>query len=233
MQSAPDALSPLVAVARYYARRIDEYGPTPWGVDWTCAPTQALRFVQLLKITGGHRRFTLNDLGCGYGALLGFVRGRYGRASVDYAGADIAPPMIEQARCLWREDTLARFEVGSSLPRRADFSVASGLFNVQLGFARKTWRDFVRDVLHELDRASVRGFAVNFVLPPRRGIEPLEGLYRTRPKPWIDYCERAFRAQVALIEGYGLREFTLLVRPRSSPARRAASDPALCFRTAP
>lgn len=207
-------------MAQYYSGRVQEHGPCPRGVDWTCAPTQELRFVQLLKIAGRRRRFTLNDLGCGYGALLGFLRNSRDLRGVDYHGADISPAMIEHARRLWRGDSLAGFSVSSSLPQLADYSVASGLFNVQLGFPRPAWHALVEGVLQELDRTSRQGFAVNFMLPPQPGVEPLEGLYRTQPQPWIDFCKGAFAAEVTLIRDYGLREFTLLVRRPAGRRRR-------------
>lgn len=222
----------LQAVARYYEGRAREFGPTPWGVDWTCELTQKLRFVQLLKVVGRRRRFSLNDLGCGYGALLAFLRERYGREAIDYAGADVAPRMIEHAISLSGEPE--RFVVSAALPRIADFSVASGLANVHLGFHRRAWRTFVESMLAELNRASRVGFAANFLLPPAPGIEPLEGLYRTAPEPWVAFCERRFGAQVRVLRDYGLREFTLLVRRApAAPARRAASGPAPSSRTAP
>jgi SAM-dependent methyltransferase len=215
-------------VAGYYDGRVREFGATPWGVDWTCEPTQQMRFVQLLKVAGQRRDFSLNDLGCGYGALLPFVRARIG-AGVDYVGIDVAPAMIRKAVRVHGDE--GRFLVSGTFPRIADFCVASGVFNVQLGFADATWRAFVREVLRELHRASRIGFAANFLLPPQRGLEPLPGLYRTRAGPWAAFCRRAFGADVAVVRGYGLREFTLLVR--ASRARRAASGRAPSSRTAP
>ncbi|MDB5872478.1 MAG: putative S-adenosyl-L-methionine (SAM)-dependent methyltransferase [Ramlibacter sp.] len=206
-----DVSGTLSTVARYYSRTVRAHGATARGVDWPCALTQDLRFVQLLRIAGRRRRFSLNDLGCGYGALLALLRTRY-KMPIDYAGVDIAAPMIAHARTLWATDPLAQFGVSSALPRQADFSVASGVFNVQLGHGAKAWTEFIRSVLHELRAASKSGFAVNFVLPPERGVEPLEGLYRTRPAPWVEYCSKSFGAQVEVIEKYGLREFTLLAR---------------------
>jgi SAM-dependent methyltransferase len=225
----------LREIARYYENRVHEFGPTPWGVDWTCEPTQHLRFIQLLKVAGGRRRFSLNDLGCGYGALLAFVRGRYAAGAVDYAGVDVAPAMVAHAQHAFASDHDACFSAGFSLPRIADYSVASGVFNVQLGLPRAEWRAFVKDVLRELHRSSTRGFAVNFILPPRRGVQPLEGLYRTRPDPWVDFCAREFAAHVKLVQGYGLREFTLLVRlpSRRPAARRGAPGRVPSSRTTP
>jgi SAM-dependent methyltransferase len=207
------------AIARYYSGRVRKFGSTPWGVDWTCEPTQALRFVQLLKIAKRNRKYSINDLGCGYGALLGFLR-ESGK-DVDYAGCDVSRAMIRHAQALWPGEPAQTFAVSPSLPRVAHYSVASGVFNVQLGFSPREWKAWIEGVLHELNRASERGFAVNFLLPPAPGLEPLAGLYRTTPQPWVDHCRRAFGAEVEVVGGYGLREFTLLVRkPRSSVASR-------------
>ena len=230
MQS--DSRAALAAVASYYDSRVGEFGPTPWGADWTCELTQQLRFVQLLKIVGRRRRFSLNDLGCGYGALLAFVREHWGDA-IDYAGADVAPRMIEHARALAAGDANASFVEGPVLARVADFSIASGIFNVQLGFGRRAWESLVRDVLRELRRASRCGFAVNFIEPPKPGVEPLQGLYRTLGARWADHCASEFGADVEVLAGYGLREFTLLVRFSAPAARRGASGRAPSSRTAP
>ena len=204
----------LDRVAHYYDERVREFGATPWGVDWTCEPTQQMRFVQLLKVARRRRKFTLNDVGCGYGALLPFVRERFG-AGVDYLGIDVAGEMIARAAKL--HGGFGRFLVSSTLPRIADYSVASGIFNVQLGHSRPAWTAFVRGVLREMHRASRLGFAVNFIVPPLPGLVPLQGLYRTRATPWVAFCEREFDAEVEVVGGYGLREFTLLVR-RPAPS---------------
>ncbi|MBG9388510.1 methyltransferase domain-containing protein [Caenimonas aquaedulcis] len=217
---------PALAVERYYSRLVRRHGATPWGVDWTCEPTQRLRFIQLMKIAGRRRRYSLNDLGCGYGALLGFVRERHGDTRVDYCGVDLSTAMIGQARAAGAGDASAAFVVGSVLPRVADLSVASGLFNVQLGFSRAQWQGWIRRTLRQLAGGSRLGFAVNFIAPVARGVEPLPGLYRTRPEPWIRFCERAFGAQVEPVADYGLREFTLLVRlPPSAPPPRSRAAP--------
>ena len=55
-------------ISDYYTAKIRKFGATPLGVDWTCLPTQELRFVQLLKVCDFTSPLSLNDLGCGYGA---------------------------------------------------------------------------------------------------------------------------------------------------------------------
>ena len=56
-------------ISDYYTGKIKKFGATPLGMDWTCVPTQQVRFIQLLKLCDFTAPFSLNDLGCGYGAL--------------------------------------------------------------------------------------------------------------------------------------------------------------------
>lgn len=194
----------------YYAAKVLRFGPTPLGVDWTCAPTQELRFVQLLKLVPATAAFSINDIGCGYGALAGFLRKRFPGSAIDYHGVDVAPEMIALARKRNRRPWV-RFAVGQAGPRVADYSVASGIFNVMLYHSDDVWRRFVSSTLDDMARTSRLGFAVNFILPLRPGEEgPLE-LYRVDPEVWIDHCRANYGVKPTLISGYGLREFTLLV----------------------
>ena len=49
------------------------------GVDWPNQGSQYLRFVQLLKICDFGQPISLNDFGCGYGALLEYLASHAGR----------------------------------------------------------------------------------------------------------------------------------------------------------
>ena len=103
---APDARRPSLGqiacdVSGYYTGTLSAHGATPRGVDWSCKPTQELRFVQLLKLCPFDAPFSLNDLGCGYGALRGFLRQRHRVVPVDYLGINLSPFMIEAARRRW------------------------------------------------------------------------------------------------------------------------------------
>lgn len=194
----------------YYAAKVLRHGPTPLGVDWTCVPTQELRFVQLLKLIGAAPAFSINDIGCGYGALPGFLHRRFRGSAIDYYGVDVAPEMIAQARRRNRR-SWAQFAVGQAGPRLADYSVASGIFNVMLYHSQEVWRDYVARTLGDMAHTSRLGFAVNFMLPLRPGEDgPLE-LYRVDPQAWIDHCRVNYGVEPTLVSDYGLREFTLLV----------------------
>jgi SAM-dependent methyltransferase len=209
----------------YYSRKLAKYGATPAGVDWKCTATQQMRFVQLLKLCDFSAAFSLNDLGCGYGALVTYLAKYHPEAEVDYLGVDLSATMVRSARRLQRRYGNVKFVRDSVSPRVADYSVASGIFNVKLHQSLDAWEHFVRKTLNDLQATSRRGFAVNFLAPPAPGLPSQIELYRVSSKAWSVYCEQQLGWSVELLDEYGMREFTLLVRPRRSGhrSRRAGS----------
>ena len=210
-------LRPVYArIEAYYADKISRHGAGPRGVDWTCAPTQELRFVQLLKLCDFSHPFSLNDVGCGYGALVGFLARRHPDADIDYLGVDLSPAMISRARHRHRGAHGPCFVVGNEIPRLADYAVASGVMNVMLDHPRALWEEFVADTLRRMHASSRRGFAVNFIAE-QSDRPATAGLYRTRPSRWTLFCEQTLGCAVEIVDGYGMREFTLLARSNDGP----------------
>ena len=205
----------LGQIAQYYSKKILTYGPTPLGVDWSCVPTQEMRFVQLLKVCVFDSPIRLNDVGCGYGALLAFLAKRHRKKAIDYLGVDLSPAMIAQAQRRWKNRALTSFQVASSGFRLADYAVASGIFNVKLTQPIALWERMIEQTLDEMHGTSQRGFAVNFLAPMPNDAPHIPELYRVPPEVWCRYCQQALGAQVELVTGYGLREYTLLVRKTS------------------
>ena len=202
---APPLLDDLYAgVEAYYSDRLARHGAIPLGVDWSCEATQQLRFVQLLKLWDFARPCSLNDLGCGYGALAVFLAERYPNAEIDYLGIDLSRPMIARARRRHRGKPKTRFTVARTLPRPADYTVASGIMNVKLDQPLDLWENFVRTTLEDMHRSSRLGFAVNFMTTPTREAPP-EQLYCPSPDRWVRYCEDILGCNVTIIDAYGLR----------------------------
>lgn len=205
-------------VRAYYSEAIEQHGPTPLGVDWPNVASQHLRFLQLLKLCDFDRPFSLNDLGCGYGALLDYLQQRHGRARIEYRGIDLAPAMIAAASKRWAKRpqaafSRATFSKGSRCLKTADYSIASGVFNVRLGQPIAAWESYIEHILRDLGERSRIGFAVNFMLP--HDDAPMEDeLYRTPAQRWAIFCRGELKCTVKLVAGYGLREFTLLARAK-------------------
>lgn len=114
----------LSEVSSYYTQKLEENGATPQGVDWNGADSQNVRFEQLYKVIDNGSIFSVNDLGCGYGALYDFLAVKPNPFS--YTGTDISTDMIQAARNAHSNATNARFIVGHRPDALADYGIASG-----------------------------------------------------------------------------------------------------------
>ena len=193
------------------SQKLAEYGSTPRGVDWNGEEGQRLRFEQLCKIIELElSAFSLNDLGCGYGALFDFLSGRYPTHS--YLGVDISEEMIRAAESRNTAYSNARFLTASEPDVMNDYGVASGIFNIRLQRTDTEWYDYLQDTLDMLDRTSKRGFAFNCLTAYSDEDKKRDYLFYADPCRLFDFCKRRYSRQVALLHDYGLYDFTILVR---------------------
>lgn len=211
---APAAMAgaELSPVSAYYSARLRRHGATPLGVDWPSRPSQELRFVQLLRLCDFSAPCSLNDVGCGYGALLGHLWRRHRAARIDYLGTDVSAAMVAAARKRWRHRTWAAFEQAADCVRVADCTLASGVFNVKLDCATPAWEARVAQSIAAMRRHSRLSLAINFIAPPRAGQGSPPELYRPPIARWKPWLEQALGLQVTVLEGYGLPEYTLIAR---------------------
>lgn len=203
----------LTEVADYYSEKLALHGETPKGVDWNGEGSQTLRFEQLCKLINGQDRFSLNDLGCGYGALHGFLGSRF--SGFSYSGIDVSESMVLSAQQRYQGADNARFVLSSEPDCIADYGVASGIFNVRLGRSDAEWREYVEATLDILDRTSSFGFSFNCLTSYSDAEKMRDYLYYADPCALFDLCKRRYSRNVALLHDYGLYEFTILVRKTS------------------
>ena len=203
----------LAEVADYYSEKLEKYGQNARGVDWNGEASQVLRFQQLCKIVTDPNHFSINDLGCGYGALYDFLAQQY--ESLEYNGIDVSASMIEAAEQRYRNTGQARFVFSSKPDQLADYGVASGIFNVRLGRSDGEWRSYLEATLDVLDKTSRIGFSFNCLTAYSDLGKMKDYLYYADPGALFDLCKRRYSRDVALLHDYGLYEFTILVRKKS------------------
>ena len=196
-------------VGDYYSGRVREHGSSARGVDWNSEESQVLRFTQLARVLPDSGRFSVVDFGCGYGALVPFLTAR--GLDFEYQGFDISEEMIKRARQEHGDDRL-RFTTSEAELEPADFTLASGIFNVRLDTKGEDWTRYVLHTTAVLDRLGKRGFAFNMLTSYSDADRMRSDLYYGDPSFFFDYCKRTYSKQVALLHDYGLYEFTVLVR---------------------
>lgn len=200
----------LTSVCEYYAEKVRRHGAIAEGVDWNSRKAQYVRFDQLLRLCEPDKVFTLNDYGCGYGALASYMRDR--GYSFHYRGFDISPEMIARAREVHENASNCIFFTEAHSLTPADYTVASGIFNVKLDTSENNWTAYVFDTLDRLAAVSRRGFGFNALTAyaDRRYRRP--DLYYADPTFLFDHCIRRYSRQTALLHDYGLYDFTILVK---------------------
>jgi SAM-dependent methyltransferase len=155
-------------LTQLYRRALDLHGPTARGQRWADEESQQDRF-RLLAGIGPWQGRSVADVGCGVGDFLGFLRAEGWRGR-RYEGFDIVPEMIQAARRKQRGRG-GRFEVrdvlGDGFPRRYDYVVASGTFNLRV----EDHDRFFRRMVEAMYAACRCGVAFNVLQPVPRATE--------------------------------------------------------------
>jgi SAM-dependent methyltransferase len=207
---APSHSAIAQASASYYSARVREHGPTPEGADWNSAASQTLRFEHLLRIVDRSKPFAILDYGCGYGAMLDYLR--QSGVACAYTGFDLSAAMLTHGRQTFGDDPRVCWTNDRDELCPADYVVASGVFNVKQDTPSSAWHSYALELLQHIDELAVRGFAFNMLTSHSDPDRMRADLYYADPGAIFNHCVRNYSNEVTLVHGGGLYEFTVLVR---------------------
>lgn len=204
-----DMQSWKTSIAAYYKEKTRQFGATPQGVDWNSKESQDLRFRQLLEvIPQDGLPVSINDYGCGYGALLHYILSNTNIRVSSYYGYDICREALQS----WTKPkgkTKIELVNTSNIIHTADYSFTSGTFHVRLDIPEKEWRNLVLYQIDSMYKKSRRGLAFNCLT--NRTDYKRSHLWYTDPEELLQYCKR-LGGKTTLIQNYGLFDFTILIR---------------------
>ena len=201
-----ESIDVLDAVRVYYEGRLQEFGAIAQGVDWNSAESQMRRFEELVPADALGPMASILDYGCGYGALLPYLRDR-GWSGL-YCGYDVAPSMTAAARELHHD--VAEFI--DEMPNRSfERTVASGLFNVRLDFSDDVWHSYITTALDTMWEVTSGAMAFNMLTSHSDAERRRHDLYYGDPGRYLNHCLARFSRNARLHHGYGLYEFTIEV----------------------
>jgi len=199
----------LKDVAHLYAESLRQHGPIAMAVGWRDEASHRLRFAKLAEVIGSDREpITVNDLGCGYGAFWEYLT-EHGVPITLYRGYDVSKDMLDEAKRRVRAHN-AEFVLGSRLDSPADYSFASGTFNVRLTASEDDWLKHVLGTLDNMHEMSRRGLAFN--MPTSYVDWRDDKLFYGDPAFFFDHCKQRYSKYVSLLHDYPLWEWTILVR---------------------
>lgn len=194
----------------YHRKAFEDHGATAAGVGWKDRASQLLRFRQLAQIMQPPpaEPVSVNDFGCGYGALLEYLDGLSGVSVREYFGYDISAIALVAARK--HADARATFIQADEVTEDADYSFCSGTLNFKGEASDETWRSYVERAIEQLASRSRVGFAFNLMSTHVDFTKP--DLFYADPAYFFTFCKSRISRYVTLLHDYPLYEWTILVR---------------------
>lgn len=196
-------------VREFFNQKVKKFGPTPQAADYNSIESQEIRFKQLIKIVNTKNKFSLIDYGCGYGELIHYIH-KLG-CVCSYLGFDISEEMIKHAMQNKPKSTDWKFTTDISDLREADYTVASGIFNIIFG-EKASWESIILETLNNFAKYSRNGFSFNMLTSYSDKEYMRPDLFYADPLYYFDYCKKNFSRNVSLLHDYELYDFTILVR---------------------
>ncbi|MCK5610397.1 class I SAM-dependent methyltransferase [Candidatus Pacearchaeota archaeon] len=203
---------PLKKIADLYTDNLRNLGASPRGVGWRDKQSQMLRFAklgQVLKEETKGKKINFNDLGCGYGAMYLFLKKLPQIKTGKYFGYDISESMLAEARKTINAPGVF-FVKSDRILHQADYSFASGIFNVKFNESNHAWKKYTLDVLKNMNNMSRKGFAFNALSTYVDYKE--KHLYYADALFYFDFCKKHFSKRVSLLHDYKLYEWTMIVK---------------------
>jgi SAM-dependent methyltransferase len=197
---------------QHYLNCAREAGSDAERVGWKSPQAQRVRFEQLAKILPPEN-FDLNDFGCGLGDLRNYLV-QAGFRNFIYRGFDMLDSMVAQARSAHGTEAGCDFLKISRVEEmsEADFTVASGVFNIRFGLSDGEWQEYIFHTLAQFDARSRKGFAFNALTSYADTERMRPELFYANPLTLFDHCKKKFSKNVALLHDYREYDFTILVR---------------------
>ncbi len=179
-------------ISNIYDKRFDNYYDTPKGVFWNSKLSQDLRLNiildKILKIAKSER-FSIADIGCGYGRLYEIIKQRNLNGKVKYFGFDINQKLINF--CKNNKDfENVEFAISTFPFKNTEYVVMSGTYNLTPTNNISLWEDYIIKNLTSNWKLVNKAMIFNCLIKEKKEIS--NALYYTELS-WIKrICENNF-----------------------------------------
>ena len=176
-------------LSKTYFERFVKYGAKPEGSFWASKSRQESRFKiivdEICKINKS-RKIDLSDVGCGYGALVTYIKSSEISRSVEYSGYDISEGLIKRCREEFREQWVD-FSVGTCPNMIRQYCVMSGTYNMSATRNVFQWEEYVLDSILKCWQKTSRAMLFNLQIAKKTKITKEMIFYAERDRI-LDFC---------------------------------------------
>ena len=199
-------------IRNVYTKRFVKYGRQPTGIFWSNEQRQVSRFKIILDqilFVRPKGSVSIADVGCGYGAMLRFIRENKAYSRLIYSGYDINPTLIKACKSDARL-TSRHFHIGHRPVNSVDFSVMSGTYNMAVTSNVDDWEDYFLGCLESCWKYSRRGMVFNLLSSEKSHISD-GSLYYANVKRIRGYCKTNFGVTRVIREPHLPSDATFMV----------------------
>ncbi len=202
----------LKPVARSYEWSINKYGSNHRATAWRDGNRQQRRFnifANLLPSDTGRNNVSINDLGCGYGAMFDTFKELPQFSNGTYFGYDISQSMVKAAR-LNVKDPRALFILNHEATESADYSFVSGTYNMKMTASEDEWLPYIENSIVQLWSKTNVGMGFNMlnVESPLRE----RTLYYADPEHFMYFCQKYLKGKTRMIYSLHPNEFIIFIQ---------------------
>ncbi len=200
----PDFINAQKALVNFYREHYEQHGRGPRALDMADRNSQDSRFAVLAGVLPpGGEKFSVLDVGCGFGDLLEFLNKK--GCSVEYTGIDILPDFIDEAKKSWPE---AEFISGDFLEmefdKKFDYVLCSGTLNVLLADS-PAW---TREMIAKMAACASGALAFNMTSIYTDEEYKNDHTFYADPAEVFTFC-RTLVKPVVLLHNYRPNDFTI------------------------
>ena len=198
-------------LGKHYAKLFAEYGPNCNGVDWGAEEKNLfLRYEIMLNLLDSNCRNkpSLLDVGCGYGGLSDYARGK--GVDVDYTGIDVAGNMIEWAVKNMPNDQFLHGDImDSQISASYDYVICNGILTQKLEIPGLQMDEFCNLLIKKLYSYCNVGIAFNVMTSKVNYFS--NNLYYRNPAEMLSWCLSEISTKIKIDHSYPLFEYTVYI----------------------
>jgi ubiquinone/menaquinone biosynthesis C-methylase UbiE len=155
----------MFQIKNFYSRTFKKFGPIPKGVGWYNKMKTQKRYknlLRLIKFYNNKKKYSLLDVGCGYGELINFCNKK---KLFKYHGIDLVQEMIFYAKKKYQNSSNFTFENKNlfSINKKFDYVICNGVFTLRSSLSNRQMITYVKKCLSHICKISKIGFAFNIM----------------------------------------------------------------------
>ena len=201
-------------ISNIYTKRFNKFQNTPKGVFWNNKLSQDLRLNIILdKIVSNltNDKFSIADVGCGYGRLYEIIKERNLDKIIEYNGFDINQEFINFCKNK-KEFENGQFTVSSFPLKKADYVIMSGTYNLTPTNNINLWENYIIKNLKSNWNFVGKCMIFNCLIKERRVID--KTLYYSELS-WIKkMCEENFCNPEVIRHNLLKEDITIILKKR-------------------